>query len=655
MTKFRPLFLGCLAACASLPSLADVTPSKLITSGAVLQREQPLTLWGSADPNEKIQVSLNGQSLGHFQADKEGQWQWSGESYAAGGPHQLVIEGNNRIELTDIYFGDVWLAAGQSNMEMKMSNVNELYAEELVASDNPRIRHFQVPKNAVYDGPRKALEGGQWLAANPQNALNFTATGYFFARQIEKTQDIPVGIIMNAYGGSGAQAWMSVEALANYPHYVEQAERNAAPGYVEKVKAEDDARGAPWYENLHKQDKGVHASPAWSAAKLDDAGWSEINLPGTWVENGLPDINGVLWLRKTVSLPESVAGQPAMLRLGRVVDADTVYVNGEQVGNTTYKYPQRRYKIPEGLLQAGDNTVVVRAVTNAGGGEFVKDKPYRLEVGDVERSLEGAWLARVGASVDPAPSRQFWDMSQPVGLYNAMLAPITPMPLKGVLWYQGESNAGKPDEYAKLLPALIRHWRSEFGQPELPFIYAQLPGFGAPVGQPVQSGWAEMREAQIHGLSEPHTAMAVTIDLGDWNDIHPLNKKDVGERMALLARQQVYGESSLLAEAPAPYQMSLTEEGKITIEVAHVGKGLKSKDGAPGGFAIAGADGQFVWAKATLDGNRIQVWSKEVTTPVEVRYAWADYPAKANVYNSADLPLMPFAMQITNDSAEPSE
>ncbi|WP_020210626.1 sialate O-acetylesterase [Gilvimarinus chinensis] len=652
--KLTPLITSIFgASLLAVQAFADVTPNRLITSGAVLQRDLPLTLWGSADAGEDIRVQLNGEAIGRFKANADGHWYWEGEAYSAGGPHKLVIEGDNRIELTDIYFGDVWLAAGQSNMEMKMSNVKERYAQELAAADNPRIRHFQVPKNAVYDGPEYDLNGGEWLAATPDNALNFTAVGYFFARQIERAQDVPVGIIMNAYGGSGAQAWMSPEALKHFPHYVQQAERNAAPGYVENAKAKDNATTNPWYENLHKADAGTHASPAWSAEAIDDSDWQEISLPGQWADSGIENLSGVLWLRKTITLPAGAAGKPGMLRLGRIVDADTAFINGQQVGNTTYMYPQRRYEVPAGVLKAGVNTIVVRAVTNAGNGGFVKDKPYRLELGDTQISLEGSWRARVGASVSPAPSREFWDMSQPVGIYNAMLAPITPMQLKGVIWYQGESNAGKPDEYATLLPTMIRQWRAEFGQPKLPFIYAQLPGFGEPVEAPVQSGWAEMRQAQTKVLSEPNTAMAVTIDLGEWNDIHPLNKKPVGERLALLARQQVYGETRLQSEAPAPYVMQVSD-GKAFISTVHAYRGLKSKGGKPEGFAIAGKDGEFVWAEAELDGDLIRVWSDEVKEPVQVRYAWADYPQRANVYNSAGLPLMPFALEVKPNNIQAS-
>lgn len=642
-----PLLAGLLASLICLPCAADVQPHRLISDGAVLQREQPLTLWGRADPGESIRLVLDDRELAEFKADATGRWYYEGDAYPAGGPHILVIKADNRLAFNDIYFGDVWLAAGQSNMEMKMSNIKERYAEVLASADNPRIRHFQVPKNAVYDGPEQDLPGGEWLAATPDNALNFTAVGYFFARQIEKTQDVPVGIIMNAYGGSGAQAWMNPAALKVYPHYLAQAERNAEPGYVANAKAEDDAAAAPWYGALEQVDKGLKARPNWSAADIDDSDWQAVTLPGQWTDSGLPDLSGVLWLRKTVNLPAEAAGQPAMLRLGRVVDADTVYVNGQQVGNTTYKYPQRRYPVPEGLLKAGANSIVVRALTNGGGGGFVKDKPYRLEVGELSLALDGEWRARIGATVDPAPSREFWDMGQPVGIYNAMLAPITPMPLKGVLWYQGESNAGKADEYVTLLPAMIRQWRSEFGQPRLPFIFAQLPGFGEPVDEPVQSGWAEMRAAQSQSLSEPNTAMAVTIDLGEWNDIHPLNKKDVGERMALLARKQVYGESRLEAEAPAPYYLSV-EGGEAFINVAHVARGLKARGGKPQGFAIAGADGEFVHASAQIvEDNVIRVWSGDIERPVAVRYAWSDFPDEANVFNSAGLPLAPFELEVT--------
>jgi len=640
--------LAVIVTATTLPALADISLPKVLSSGAILQREQPLTLWGNAEPGEAITLSVDGATVAKTQADEKGKWQLNGQAYAAGGPHKMTLVGHNRVELSDVYFGDVWLASGQSNMELPMARVAEKYASDIAASANPRIRQFNVPKVVDYQAAQSDLPEGSWLAAAPEALPQFSAVGYFFAKALQQSEGVPIGIVVSAYGGSTAQSWMSPEALQAFPHYLKQAEQNATPGYVAEQKAADSNASDQWYSYIHEQDTGLKEN--WLEAK-PDSHWQQVQMPGLWSERGLGKINGVVWLKKSVNVPESAAGQAAILRLGRIVDADTAYINGQQVGNITYQYPPRIYQVPQGLLKAGANEITVRLIVNNNDGGLVPDKPYALELADQAIDLTGQWQYRVGVNHTPTPPTQFWDFLQPIGMYNAMLAPLFKLPLTGVIWYQGESNVGAASEYAQLLPALVRDWRQHFKSPRLPFIVAQLPGFGDLTDDANQpSDWAQMRDSQTHVLGEPNTALTVNIDLGEWNDIHPLNKKDVAARLALAARKLVYGEKKLAADSPAAYRMSI--EGKqILISVAHARDGLISQ-GKPGGFAVAGNDGEFVWADAQLQGDHIAVWSDAVTAPTQVRYAWADFPDRANVTNRSGLPLMPFSLSVPNP--EPS-
>jgi sialate O-acetylesterase len=370
-------------------------------------------------------------------------------------------------------------------------------------------------------------------------------------------------------------------------------------------------------------------------------------VPGYWADQGIRGLNGVVWYRKEIDVPASMAGVPAKLFLGRIVDADEAYVNGVRVGNITYQYPPRRYEVPATTLKAGKNIIVVRVTNTAGKGGFVPDKPYYITANGQSIDLKGEWQYKVGDVF--APGRGFGggggQISQqniPTGLYNTMVAPVIPYAIKGATWYQGEANSGRPQEYAKLLPALIADWRNKWNDPQLPFLFVQLPNFMEMNYLPSESQWAQLRESQFLSLSVPNTAMAVAIDAGEWNDIHPLNKKDVGERLALAARKLAYGEDKLVASGPL-YQSAAVEGNKIRISFSSTGSGLIAKDDDQlNYFAIAGADKKFVWAKAVIEGDKVVVWSEDVAAPLYVRYAWADNPDGANLYNREGLPASPF-------------
>jgi len=344
-------------------------------------------------------------------------------------------------------------------------------------------------------------------------------------------------------------------------------------------------------------------------------------------------------------LPEAAAGRPAQLELGRIVDADTTWVNGVEVGGTTYQYPPRRYDIPAGALRAGRNVIAVRVVNSAGAGGFVPNKPYRLRVDDTSVDLRGPWRVRLGAASDPLAPLQFMEWKQPLGYYNAMLAPLQAMTIRGVIWYQGESNVDRAAEYERLFPAMIRAWRRQWGQGDFPFVFVQLANFLEPSEAPAESQWAEARWAQRLALREPDTAMAVAIDAGEWNDIHPENKQVVGERLALAARTVAYGEGDLVGSGPLAKSVT-AEAGRLIVSFDSVGSGLEARDGPPREFAVAGEDGAFAPAQAELQGDRVIVWSDTVPSPVRVRYAWADNPAGANLYNREGLPASPFELYL---------
>jgi len=392
-----------------------------------------------------------------------------------------------------------------------------------------------------------------------------------------------------------------------------------------------------------QNDLGMLGEKKWFDISYVPKNWRTINVPGYWEDQGIKDLNGIVWYRKEIDIPAAMFDKSAKVWLGRIVDADELYINGKRVGNTTYMYPQRRYNVSADVVKAGKNIFVVRVTNTNGKGGFVPDKPYCIFSGNDTVDLKGTWQYKVGEVFQPGSSGVGGINAggQPTALYNAMIAPLINYSVKGFLWYQGEANTGRAEEYAKLQPAQIIDWRNKWKRGELPFLYVQLPGFMDYNYLPSESNWAKLRESQLSALSVPNTAMVVAIDLGEWNDIHPDNKKDVGERLALAALKLTYNEN--IVHSGPIYQSSATEGNKIIISFTNTGSGLTTTDGEElGEFAIAGSDKKFVWAKAKIEGNNVMVWHDSILNPVYVRYAWADNPVNPNLYNREGLPASPF-------------
>lgn len=626
-----------------LPLQAAVRLPKLISDGMVLQRDARVNVWGWADVNELVTVSIDGEEYS-AKADAVGNWKVVLSKHKAGGPFHMVITASNRIEIENIVFGDVWLCSGQSNMELPMRRVKPLYEEEIRNAGNSNIRTFTVPQKYNFRNPEKDYAGGSWQEVNTETVLNFSAVAYFFATDLYARYKIPVGIINASLGGSPAEAWMSEEALKAFPDYLSEAYKWRDDKLIQTTDNHDAGISSDWYTQADQKDMG-HQKPLWSTVELDDSDWNTMEIPGYWDETYPQIKNGVVWFRREFQVSKQDAGKPAYLNMGRIVDADSVFINGKCVGNVTYQYPPRWYDVPEDVLVEGRNVIVVRVVSNAGRGGFVPDKSYELTTATTKTDLRGTWKIRQGCSMPVLPGQTFirW---KPMGLYNAMIAPLNNYVKAGIVWYQGEANTGRADEYTKLLSTMVADWRVKFDQKNLPFLLAQLPNFMEVKSEPSESNWAKLRESQLNMLRVKNTGVAVTIDAGEWNDIHPLNKKTVGVRLAKLACKMVY-KANINATAPE-VKSAKSVKNTIVLTFDRDGDCLTTKDGkTPQEFAVSGVDGKFVWVDAEISGNRIIIKCDKILQPVKVRYAWADNPERANLTDTEGNFVSPFQTQVS--------
>ncbi|OXA86317.1 sialate O-acetylesterase [Flavobacterium hibernum] len=621
---------------------AQIKLPRLISDGMILQRDTKVKIWGWASPKEKIQLDFNHKTY-KAETNAEGKWTIVLPSQKAGGPYEMTLKGNSTIVLKNILFGDVWVCSGQSNMELPMDRLKDKYKEVIAKAENPNIRQFLVPDQYYFTNEKEDFTSGEWVSANPVSVLQFSGVAYFFALEIYEKYKIPIGLINSALGGSPAESWISEKSVKKFPDYYQEYLKYKDGKLEVQIDQNDKKVSNDWYKLANNTDLGLKNN--WSNPEFNDINWKTMNVPGYWADNQLGNVNGVVWFRKEFSIPK-VKENTAKLILGRIVDADSVYVNGQFVGTTSYQYPPRIYSFNANILKEGKNEIAVRIINNSGKGGFVLDKPYELVLGKDTLDLKGSWKYELGAKMLPLPGQTFvrW---KPVGLYNAMIAPLKNYSIKGVLWYQGESSTKKPSEYFSLMETLITNWRTQWQQPKLPFLVVQLTNFMDPKTEPVESNWAALRQQQLNTLAIPNTGLAVTIDLGEWNDIHPLNKYDVGKRLSLQARKKVYGEKDLVASGPL-FKAMEQKGNKLILSFTDTGSGLLAKDNTSlKGFAIANNDGKFVWANATIEGDKIVVWNDTISNPSKVRYAWADNPVEANLYNKENLPASPFESDLS--------
>ena len=629
---------------------AKIILPRIFSNNMVLQRDIPVTIWGWADAGEKITVAFKGNTYIN-QADSSGNWQITLPETSAGGPYHITISGENSMELSNVLFGDVWVCSGQSNMYFRTAAAKNAYID-IQAANYDKIRLFQIDKDAKHV-PQKDLVSGEWQECTPRTVYGFSAVAYFFGREIHRELDVPIGLIHASWGGSKIQAWMDEASIKEFSDYQEQVEEiEQTPDYFATLEKEYEKKGGNFLvKAIYEKDPGFKADGTLSTNDFFSAnGWQEIGVPGYWEDSRLPSYDGTLWYRKQFELPESFQHRDLLLDLGWIDDYDFTFFNGELVGKTFYKGSERRYEIPSALIKPRENEIIVCVYDYSGYGGFwgpSKSQIRKLnDRADLQIDLQGLWKFKPGISQlelrISETNKQPRKRDIPTFLFNSMIAPLTKYSIKGVIWYQGEGNADNGAEYAKLFPAMISGWRRSWKQGDFPFLFVQLANYGFPTDKPTQSNWAELREAQLTTLSLPGTAMVVTIDLGDKMNIHPTNKQEVGRRLAISAQKVAY-HKNIVNSGPVFRSMEI-REGKAYINFNHMGTGLVAKDkfGYLKEFAIAGADMEFVWAKALVMGHQVVVYNEKIKNPKAVRYAWSDNPSQANLYNQQGLPATPF-------------
>jgi sialate O-acetylesterase len=645
------------------PSAENISLPSILSDHAVIQRDAKIPVWGMAEPGGIVKVEFANKRR-TTTVDKDGKWMVQLPPHKAGGPYEMRVMGLDTLLIKDLLVGEVWLCSGQSNMEWQVRSSMNAH-QEIESADFPEIRMFTIER-VVSDKPLDDCSGS-WKVSTPETVGDFSAVGYFFGRELHRQLDVPIGLIHSSWGGTPAEAWTSLETLESDTILLPILERynESMKNYPERLaeyremvrKIEESGEHLPMY---HKDPGNKGADKGWADPGFNDGQWRDFPVPGFWENQQGMDIDGAVWFRKAVDIPESWIGKTLRLSLGAIDDFDVTYFNGIQVGTTGEDIPnfwmhQRQYTVPADAVNSKKALIAVRIFDHYGQGGFVGGDMHLSTVNgssDDFIRVDGLWKMKIELAMDPSavsgpggrglPPEPMGPghSHSPAGLYHAMLYPLAPYAIRGAVWYQGETNAGRAYQYRTLLPAMIHDWHALWGQGPFPFGIVQLANYRAVSEEPQESEWADLREAQLlTALNDPNVGLATTIDIGEAEDIHPRNKQDVGNRLSLWALAKVYG---FKIEYSGPLYDSMVVEGDtIIVSFRHAESGLVVKGDAVHGFAIAGEDYQFVWANAEIRGNKVLVWSDEIVNPVAVRYAWADNPV-CNLYNSEMLPAVPF-------------
>lgn len=619
------------------PLNAQITLPHFFGSNMVLPRDKAIPIAGKATPNEQLKISIREQR--HIvKADADGDWKIVLSPLEVGEPAELKIEGKNSLVLTNILIGDLWLCSGQSNMQYTLDMLRYEEKEPLRA-DMPNLRLFTVQVETDYL-PRKDISGGEWKVANAQSARNFSGTAYFFGRHLIENQDIPIGLISSNLGATAIETWMSIDALKQLPQFDDVTSKilNTNKSF-QTLNEELKSFRESWDNDHYLQGPGMKEK--WYADDYDYSDWKECETPIFWEYLGFENHDGSFWFRKEFELTEDQVKQDLWLNLNQIDDYDITWVNGQQVGETFGQSNFRNYIVPKSILRAGKNSLTIRVFDVGGLGGIYTSAFWGNPI------LNGKWKYKHGKAIDasnfPKPEvANGSPFSHPALLYNANIAPLHDLPITGVIWYQGESNESRAVEYEQLLKTMIKDWRQKWNNESLPFLIVQLANHHKEDELPKNSNWAELRAAQHKATDLNKVDIMTAIDIGDAYDIHPRNKMDVGKRLGLLAMHYSYG--AKLKKGPA-YQSHRIENGRMIIKMNTFGSGLKSLDkyGYLRGFALAGSDGKFHWAKAKIiSKDEVEVFSDVIKQPLYVRYAWSDNPGELDLVNEELLPAFPF-------------
>lgn len=641
---------------------------RLLSDGMILQQKKKVRIWGEDEPGRKVTVSLLGADY-TTEADADGAWQVFLDEMQAGGAYQMKIWDDAGEERTvdDILIGDVFLCSGQSNMELPIARVMDQYPEEIKTCANPKIRTFKIIERPEFHGPLKDTESGEWKEVTRENFAEFSATAYFFAKHMVRMTGVPVGLINASLGGSRIESWMGRDMLEGYDGLLSLADRYQDEGFVRKRLQQNERQAQEWHSRLDAADLGVRED--WAQARMNVSDWAEVDLPFFFQDTELKDFIGSVWFYREFMVGKQLAKQEVRLWLGTVRDSDEVYVNGVFVGGTGYQYPPRKYIVPEGVLKEGVNRIVIRVKSETGQGRFTDDKPYVIFRGEERVDLSGKWRYRIGAACEKIGETDFVSW-KPTGLYHGMTAPCHKYALAGILWYQGESNTHEmTDCYLDLMERMICGYREKWGE-ELPFIYVQLPNFRTERyedgGDETFSDWPAIREAQRGALHIPRTAMVTAIDLGEDNDLHPLNKESIGFRLAMQAAKLLYGKQTQ-CDGPQIENMAM-ERGqqtawKVTLNFRdasglyavpkQTGRAVTPYCAPVGSESAAITDFELVDEKGTLHVAQAEIENDSVVLTVgdeisairEIRYCYRNTNRGALLYNREGFPMTPFRIE----------
>lgn len=630
--KLKFIFITVLLV-SSFIAHANIKLPVLFQNNMVLQRDKPCAIWGTATTkNELITISFNNNNYSTKAIG--GKWKIVLPAQAAGGPYQIIIRGNNTIELNNVLFGDVWICGGQSNMQFSVRDARP--KPDTATFNNNNIRLFTVGIGADFV-PQDTVKSGSWKIATVQEVNAFTAVGFFFGSYLQQHLNIPVGLISDNLGATAIEEWVSNDALKQFPQFDNFYNTYLAPGKsIKQMNDEFEKIKPSWNKDYYlKDDPGI--TQQWYKPETDTSDWKPMQQPSHWEDNELKDYDGSVWFRKTyAAFPKDFMGN-VNINLGQVDDYHICWVNGVKVGEAYGNVNMTGFKIPDSIIKPKNNVVTVRVFDAGGKGGMYNMfwSPY----------WAGEWMYKKGVQIDASTFKKplvanSYIFGTPTILYNANIAPLTPLSIKGFIWYQGEANTGRAEEYKQLLPAMISDWRKHFNQGDLPFLIVQLPNLGKEPEQPEDNEWAEQREAQASALSLSNTGMAVTIDVGEAEDLHPHNKLAVGNRLGMTALSMVYKVDTIEVSPRYKSMLVVGDSIIITFDKDII---CNDKYGYIHGFAIAGSDKVFHWAKAYVkNSNSLVVYNSSITSPIAARYLWSGQPGDINLYNKNGLPVSPF-------------
>lgn len=611
----------------------------LISSGMILQQEKQICFWGWDQPGHSIRVEMDNQAE-CTQAEKSGKWKVYFEAKKAGGPYTVVINGSEERKLRDVYFGEVWLAGGQSNMELPLQSTLDLFEKEIANMNFPLIREFHVPMEYDFNGPLESSgETSVWKPATPENALTMSALAAFFAQKLHSDLDVPIGIIMTAVGGTPIEAWLPEEDLTDKPQITAELSRLREPNWVETIQEKDQQRIKAWYHQAATSEMKLDEYEHWTDSAFDDVNWESITVPTTLEKTNLSGEAGSIWFRYIFDVPNpSAYDKGGLLKLGAMIDYDEVWLNGVPVGNSEHRYVSRRYPIPAGILQTTGNTLAIRLVIHGNNGGFVsgEGKFYGLECPTERIDFSGVWKAKRISRVDPLSSRVFFQYA-PTGLYNAMISPIKQYPIAGFLFYQGESNTGDPSGYAELMKRMITRWRGDWKDETLPFLYVQLTNYLDALSEKDDRCWAALRlEQSILEQEVPDTAMTVSIDVGEGNDLHPQDKKTLGYRMARDGLKLAYRPAIASGK---PKLTMVKQEGEQFIMFFDCPIVCKNQNHY---LEIQTIADEWESVEAVASSNKIIVDVPGAAEVSAVRYAYLNNPESPPFFSEDGYPVAPF-------------